>query len=245
MMENNILKRESFRKSNLLKESQISILNRIRVRRTIAGLIRNNPIQLLRIKKEKKYLNIGCGGNILKNFINIDYSWRSGQDLCWNLLKGLPISANSIEGVFIEHTLEHFTMKETQDILLPEIFRVLAPNGTVRISVPDAEKAVEWYNQAKAEGKVSIPFVKDDDNSITPMMHLNNTFRQIYVPLQIGHKFAFDYQTLEYFLNITGFVDVRDESYMSGRNENLLVDYKRRASESLYVEASKPLAGKV
>ena len=72
------------------------------------------------------------------------------------------------------------------------------------------------------------------------MMLLNNTFRRIYASLQEGHKFAFDYQTLEYFLKNAGFVKIRQETYMQGSDEFLLVDYKKRAGESLYVEASKP-----
>jgi predicted SAM-dependent methyltransferase len=239
-MTKNILQREQFRSSILHKNPSKSILNRGKVRKLISSIIRNNPLQLIFIDKEKKYLNIGCGGNILKNFINIDYSWHPKQDICWNILNGLPFSKNSIEGIFTEHTLEHFTMQEICNTLLPEVFRVLVPNGIIRISIPDAEKAVERYVKIKAEGKVNIPFVEHESMRITPMMHLNDTFRQIYAPLQFGHKFAFDYQTLEYFLVNSGFVNVRREAYMQGSNDNLLVDYKRRAEESLYVEARKP-----
>ncbi len=240
MKSKNISNLEYIRESNLIKNPYPAFTSRIKVRKLIGSLLRNNSIQLIFMNKEKKYLNIGCGGNVLKNFIDIDYGWTKGQDLCWNILKGLPISKSSIKGIFIEHTLEHFTMQEIQDILLPEFVRVLVPNGIIRISVPDAEKAVERYNNAKADGHVNIPFVKDEINNLTPMMYLNNTFRQIYAPLQVGHKFAFDYQTLEYFLKSHGFVDVRRESYMQGRDENLLVDYKKREEESLYVEACKP-----
>ena len=241
-MENqNILHRENQRASLIIEHSKRTILDRIKVRTLIGLMLRNNPIQFIRLDKNKALLNVGCGGNLLKQFINIDFGWSRNQDLCWNILKGIPLSDNSMEGIFIEHALEHFTMQEILDVLLPDFLRILKPGGILRISVPDAEKAVERYNQAKADGQLKVPFTPDESVSLTPMMFLNNTFRQLHAPLQFGHKFAFDYQTLEFFLRKSGFTEIRLEAYMCGRNEKLLVDYKRRAEESLYVEASKPL----
>jgi predicted SAM-dependent methyltransferase len=231
---------ERIREKQLVKNPSNSILGRVRVRRVIARSLRSNPLQLLWLDRRKRLLNVGCGGNVLGDFVNVDYGWVRGQDLCWDITKRIPLPRHSMRGVFVEHALEHFTWDCVCNTLLPEFLRVLSPGGTIRISVPDAEKAVELYVEAKRQGLVDRPFRDASGRAVTPMMLLNNTFRQIYVPLAAGHEFAFDFQTLEFFLHRAGFVSVRREEYMSGRDDALLVDYKRRAEESLYVEASTP-----
>ena len=129
-------------------------------------------------------------------------------------------------------------------MLLPECFRVVKPGGTIRIVVPDAEMSLEQYQRAKLNGETEMPFRERYTGTnripLTPMMRVNNTFRLLFEPLHVGHKFAYDFHTLEYFLHSVGFVDISKEAYMRGRDPVLLVDYKRRASESLYVEATKP-----
>ncbi len=223
------------------------LFTRLRVRRLVGNLIRNSSLQTaFRNLSGKEYANLGAGGNILADFINVDYEWAAGMDLCWDIRKKLPIRSGSIKGVFSEHTLEHFVWGDALNHLLPEIYRILKPGGTVRISVPDAEKAVCQYSEAKSKGLTDKtwrePYNGGERIPLTPMLNLNNTFRRIYEPLHVGHKFAYDFQTLEYFLHLTGFVDIRREEYMHGRDNFLLVDYMKRASESLYVEASKPTA---
>jgi hypothetical protein len=82
---------------------------------------------------------------------------------------------------------------------------------------------------------------KRPDRGMPPFgLPVYNTFRRIYEPLEVGHKFVYDFQTLEYFLHCVGFVDIRKESFMRGRDPSLLIDYPKRARESLYVEAAKP-----
>lgn len=236
---------EARRHAMIYRLPEKHLLARLRVRRLIGKVVRNSTLQIVfKDLSKKDYANIGAGGNILEGFINVDYGWIAGLDLCWDITKKLPLREKSLKGVFTEHTLEHLIWSDVLNVLLPEIFRILKPGGVVRISVPDAEKAVHLYNEAQRDGKTSTlwrePYKGGERIPMTPMLSLNNTFRRIYEPLYMGHKFAYDFQTLEYFLHLTGFVDIKRENYMCGRDEALLVDYKKRASESLYVEAAKP-----
>lgn len=165
--------------------------------------------------------------------------------MCWDVTKGIPLPTGSVNGVFAEHMLEHFEWQDVLKTILPEIKRLLKSGGTVRISVPDAEMAIDQYVRAKEAGETSKPWNMPPNEQpgrlhLTPMGLVNNTFRRIYEPYIMGHKFAYDFQTLEHFLFLTGFVDIKRAAYMEGRDPKLLVDYRKRADESVYVEASAP-----
>ncbi|MFN0279518.1 MAG: class I SAM-dependent methyltransferase [Pyrinomonadaceae bacterium] len=235
---------EAVREDLLRKPSPGHILSRLKVRWLIGRVLRNNKLQMLR-RRDSDYVNLGCGGNVLKGFFNIDYGWCRGIDLCWDVSRGIPLPSKSASGVFTEHMLEHFEWQDALNIILPEIKRILKPGGTIRISVPDAEMAIDEYTRAKSAGETSKPWNMphhDQPNRLhmTPMGEVNNTFRRLYEPYYMGHKFGYDFQTLEHFLFLTGFVDIKRVAYMQGRDQNLLVDYKKRAGESLYVEAAAP-----
>lgn len=237
---------ENKRNNSIIRFAPTTFIEKGKIRKLIGNLIRNSSLQLLFANlSERHYLNLGSGGNLIKDFINIDYSWRQGLDLCWDIRKKIPFKDNSFKGIFIEHVLEHFDWMEALNIVLPEAFRLLKPGGSIRISVPDAEEAVLKYYRSKQEGIVDTQFLEKYDGGLriplTPMLDLNNTFRRIYEPVNIGHKFAYDFQTLEYFLHTTGFINIKREVYLQGRDPALLMDYEKRKSESLYVEASKPL----
>ncbi len=225
-----------------------SILSRGAVRKAIGNLVRNRAFQLPAPHQAKEYLNLGCGRNLLPNYINLDYGWVKGIDLCWDIRKGIPLPSNSMRGIFTEHTLEHFTWQEGIRVFLPECFRILKEGGVIRITVPDAELSLRAYEEARTRGETGTLFRAAYDGGdripMTPMMHVNNTFRRIYEPLEVGHKFVYDFQTLEYFLHSVGFVDVTREAFGRGRDAMLLADYQKRAHETLSVEAVKPFAAR-
>ena len=226
-----------------------SILSKGAVRKAIGKLVRNRAFQLVPAPhRAKQYLNLGCGRTLLPDFINLDYGWVKGIDLCWDIRKGIPLPSNSMRGIFTEHTLEHFAWQAALKVFLPECFRILKAGGVIRITVPDAELSLRTYEDARKRGETGTSFraVYDGGDRIpmTPMMHVNNTFRRIYEPLEVGHKFVYDFQTLEYFLNCVGFVDITKEAFRRGRDPMLLVDLKKRAPETLYVEAVKRFAAR-
>ena len=197
-------------------------------------LIRGKRFQLNKLKNNgKHYLNVACGDKAHPDFINLDYQWRPRVELCWDITKGLPFIARSIKGIFIEHCLEHLMYSQCCG-LLEEFRRVLQPGGVVRIVVPDAELYLDLYQKSKRGEFVEFPYVnqQESQNGITPMMSVNRVFRDH------GHLFAYDAKTLEMMLRNAGFVDIRKESFRTGRDENLMIDSEERKAESLYVEAA-------
>ncbi|MDP5081406.1 MAG: methyltransferase domain-containing protein [Winogradskyella sp.] len=89
-------------------------------------------------------LNLGCGSNFHKEWINIDFVSKSNAVQAHNLLEGIPFEAQSIDVVYHSHVLEHFS--KTDGIqFIKECFRVLKPQGVIRIAVPNLEVIAKEY----------------------------------------------------------------------------------------------------
>jgi len=66
-------------------------------------------------------LNIGCGKNHLKDFINVDKFINNKPDVLCDLEFGLPFKDNSIDEIFGIHIMEHIS---NLIILMRDIYRV-------------------------------------------------------------------------------------------------------------------------
>jgi predicted SAM-dependent methyltransferase len=93
-----------------------------------------------------KYLNLGCGHHFSKRveWTNIDFISEHKDVLSHNLLKGIPFPDSSFDVVYHSHVLEHFS-KQDGVFLIKECYRVLKPNGIIRIAIPDLEQIVRQY----------------------------------------------------------------------------------------------------
>jgi len=227
-------------KKNLINQSYMSrpISSYSKVRKIYSELIRCKHFQISKLAvNPKQFLNIGCGPNVLNDFINLDYMWLPRVDVVWDITKGIPFESNHFSGVYSEHCLEHLSYQQGK-FVLTEIFRLLQPSGVFRLVVPDAGLYLQIYHQQMNGENESFPYGQTahniDEKRITSMMVVNSIFRGH------GHLYAYDYQTLKVLLESQGFTDIKKETFRHGRNENLLVDTESRSSESLYVEATKP-----
>jgi SAM-dependent methyltransferase len=104
-----------------------------RVKRLVAALTRNSRF-FVRLKQPGLILDVGCGPNMHAANLNLDYEWREGVDVCWDIAKPLPLEAGYVGGIFAEHCLEHVPF-ETTLFAMGEFFRVLAPGKYIRIVV--------------------------------------------------------------------------------------------------------------
>ncbi|MEO8235944.1 MAG: methyltransferase domain-containing protein [Flavobacterium sp.] len=93
-----------------------------------------------------KYLNLGCGNYFSKEreWVNLDFVSSYEGVIAHNLLQGIPFEDNSFDLVYHSHVLEHFS-KEDGETLISECFRVLKPNGVLRIAIPDLEIIAKKY----------------------------------------------------------------------------------------------------
>jgi len=213
-----------------------------KVQHWVGKLIRNNPWQVRRAQRSgKEYLDLGCGPNIHGHVINLDYLWRPGVDICWDVSRGIPLASCSMKGVFSEHCLEHFSLS-SGIALLREAFRVLSPGGTIRVIVPDAGMYLDTYSARKC-GDISpaFPFEAKEsfEGAFLPLLSVNRIFYQDRDSMA-GHRAMYDEQLLGMLLQKAGFVDVERKAFMKGSVEALLLDTASRECESLYMEARRP-----
>jgi predicted SAM-dependent methyltransferase len=177
-----------------------------------------------------RLLNVGCGDFIYPQFINLDYVWRQGIDICWDITKKpYPLADGSLDGIYSEHCLEHIPLPACEKNLA-EFYRLLKPGGSIRIVVPDAELYFTIYNRKLNGEKIAMPY---EESYISPAARINSLFRSY------GHEFIYDFETFHILLDKAGFKNIRKEKFMEGRNKDLLIDTDWRQVESLYVEASK------
>jgi predicted SAM-dependent methyltransferase len=91
-----------------------------------------------------KLLNLGCGQRFHKDWTNLDFSSNNENVISCNLLKGIPFGDNEFNVVYHSHLLEHFSKNQGENFM-KECYRVLKPEGILRIAVPDLEQIVKEY----------------------------------------------------------------------------------------------------
>lgn len=90
------------------------------------------------------YINLGCGSRIHPAWRNLDVNPYAGGVESWKATEGIPAPSQSVDVVYHSHLLEHLQQKEGED-LTQECFRVLNPEGILRIVVPDLERICKDY----------------------------------------------------------------------------------------------------
>lgn len=104
-------------------------------------------------------VNLGCGNRFITEWINIDFVSNHPKVIQHDLRKGIPLESGSVDVTYHSHVLEHFTKKQGEEFLY-ECYRVLRPNGVIRIAVPDLEQIARLYLQ-------QLESVKNDPNPLT------------------------------------------------------------------------------
>ena len=186
-------------------------------------------------------LNIGAGGAGRSGWINVDGFMNQGVNCVFDVRKRLPFSDGSAKGIFLEHFFEHIDYLEEVPFFLSECNRVLQDNGVIRIIVPDAEKYLIAYARGGWQELSTIRPLKAGHRDHYFHFKYNTRMELINVIFRQGqeHKFAYDYETLEYVLGAHGFSNITKQTYGVSIDPALAIDNEDRASESLYVEAVK------
>jgi SAM-dependent methyltransferase len=175
-------------------------------------------------------LNWGCGSWTEPGWINSDIKGGPGVDIASDIRDGLPLADNSIDYVVAIHSLPELPL----DALVPalsELLRVLRPGGTLRVGLPDLDRAIDAYRA----GRVEYFLVPDADARSMGGKFITQLLWYGYSRSLFTADFA------EELLNEAGFVEARHCSFQQtiwGPGE--IVELDNRPAESLFMEALKP-----
>jgi predicted SAM-dependent methyltransferase len=170
-------------------------------------------------------LNLGSGPLRIPGWVSVDIVGMNA-DLTWDLRRGVPFADSSVDAIFLEHVVEHFTFSDTL-ALLAECRRVLVGGGTIRLGVPDFGRYMESY----AGDRKFIEGLRP--RRPTPLLAVAE------VALRHGHRSVWDAETLEQVLNDAGFVDVCRRAFGDSELEPP-PDTPYREPETVYAEARRP-----
>jgi len=142
-------------------------------------------------------LHLGCGGRRAPGMCNVDITPQPSVDIIDNvmLLKAFP--DNWATSMYACHVLEHFSHTESVEVL-KTWFRVLAPGGTIRISVPDIDRIVKIY------AKNWDHFQKDGHSPWVGLLYGGQTDQYDF------HKTGWNFCWMAHIMRGIGFVDMQE-----------------------------------
>jgi predicted SAM-dependent methyltransferase len=181
-------------------------------------------------------LHIGCGEGHPEGWVNIDVH---PAPFAMNVLWGLPFATGSARFVFVSHLLEHLFYPADVRPFLAEVRRVLAPQGVLRIVVPDIEQCVEAYMKNDSAFFASRRetwtwWPKSATHLEDFLAYAGAGAEPAY--LFEAHKYGYDFDTLAHVLNEAGFAGVTRSTYMGSAHEVLRVDDASAVAKARYGE---------
>ncbi|MDR1226892.1 MAG: methyltransferase domain-containing protein [Prevotellaceae bacterium] len=190
-------------------------------------------------RSESKLLHLGCGNIYLPEFVNADYYYlrwvpfrkqTNKYDWLTDFRYKLSCPDNYWEGVFSEHTIEHFHYSDCLQ-LFKELYRTMKPGAWLRICTPGLEEVLSGKGVAKTSDYQH--FSGEDSSSQIKAIAIYN-LTQNY-----GHVSVWDSDLMTAVLRDAGFTTIHNVSYRQGADPRLLKDSAGRKEGSLYMEAQK------
>ena len=99
-------------------------------------------------KDGKRYVNLGCGVNTSKEFINVDTIPLPHIHHINNIQKLFMFPNNSVDFIYASHAMEHIPRSKLVKSL-KDWYRVLKPGGVLRFGVPNFDKLIEVYQASE------------------------------------------------------------------------------------------------
>lgn len=193
---------------------------------------------------QTKKLHLGCGTNTPEGWINLDGSWNAwlskypvvknilrsfgiisqetvgipwgANILIHDVRKPLPFEDNYFSVIYASHLLEHLYLEEAK-LLLNECFRILGPNGILRMVVPDFKSIIITYIEDTGKSKDQEIISSADRLNMrlflrSPKPFSGNVVYRIYFCLKDfeSHKWMYDADSLMGHFKGAEFRDVRE-----------------------------------
>ncbi len=202
-------------------------------------------------------LNLGCGPHLPNGWVNVDYAlgaWIAKLpvfstinkifkiiNLNWSdkiylhdLRRKFPWEDNSVDVVYSSHTLEHLSKSDGRHFLR-ECYRVLKPNGIIRIVVPDLRAIINKYTQ----GKIAADEVVDEIG-VSYDSPEDGVLKQKLAPfIRFPHKCMYDTPTLQRIMSEIGFEAASKHAFESEIDDVGVIEQPERAGEAVIIEGRK------
>jgi SAM-dependent methyltransferase len=222
-------------------------------------------------------LHLGCGLNTPPGWIHVDGSWSAmvakfslalralaklgligPEQTKWSpdivvhdLRKRLPFRDCSMDAVYASHVLEHLHYVDGR-MLLADVFRVLRPEGVVRLVVPDLRAILREYMGERPFGELKpehAAMSKADRVNARLMCHQRarprgSVIYRLYTTKKNFHThfWMYDAESLSLLMCEVGFVHVAERAFRDSRIQNIAgIEMASRVlnSEGICVEGVK------
>jgi predicted SAM-dependent methyltransferase len=155
---------------------------------------------------EIRKLHIGCGENVLSDWLNSDYFPYPHNIFHLDATDTFPLANDTFDFIFSEHMIEHISHPAGL-VMLSECYRVLRNKGKVRIATPNLSFLIDLYHGQQSELQSSyIQWATDTFIRTAPYPDaafvINNFVRDW------GHLFIYDEKTLRSSMEKAGFVNI-------------------------------------
>lgn len=170
-------------------------------------------------------LHLGCGTQHFTGWINVDII--SNADVVHDLTKPLPFEDNSVEYIFNEHFIEHLTYYQGKKFL-EECYRVLIPEGVLRISTPNLDWLVKCYIENRTDEWQNVGW-----SPLTECQLMNEGLRLW------GHQYVYNETELSTLVKSVGFTNVISEGYRISKFEDLKNLETRPFHNEVILESTK------
>jgi predicted SAM-dependent methyltransferase len=196
------------RRAQELLSREISTRQLMKIAKRKFGLLDREIIASYLKQNTVRKLHIGCGGHLLEGWLNSDYYPASSSDILHlDAIQRFPFDGGEFDFLFSEHMIEHVPYSQGC-LMLNECFRVLKPNGVLRLSTPDLFFLIRLCSENKSEvehryiewiTKTCISYAPYSDAAFV----VNNFVHDW------GHQFIYDEKTLRLALQRVGFAKIK------------------------------------
>lgn len=206
------------------------------------------------IKKNKvKKLQIGCGLNMTKDWLNTDIYPTNKQIAYLNASEKFPLENNSFDYVYSEHVFEHLKFNIANNYL-KESFRILKKGGKIRIAMPnihflmnimknpdlDLHKKYITYTINNVLPEIKEQFKNKAPEQLATFV-VNNFFRDW------EHEIIYDFKTISLILEHHGFSEIKkmnisesDDTHLKNMERHgTIISPEFNELETMVIEAVK------
>lgn len=192
-----------------------------------------SKIRALLAGRKSIRLNVGCGTDYKKGWINIDNNSDENitkLDLNWDLRNPLPFADESVDYIFNEHFIEHLTVDEGK-AAVQDFMRVLKPGGVLRMATPDLEVTVDKY--------INLPLSKDPTIRRFGLEFIKTRAERLNISFRWwGHKWLYDWEELSRRIEEAGFSNFKRCSINKSEHQALR-KLETRDESKLIIEVTK------